>query len=630
MAKASKRKSKKKSSTGDGGFERLDDFLLNNIEDAPDFRDFRYQPALVRLAGKIPPPKDQTVLNQGQEGACTGFGLATVINLLLSRSGSDRKVSARMLYEMAKKFDEWEGEDYSGSSCRGAILGWHGMGVCSDKLAPYRVPDPSWALKVKQAKDGRKTTLGAYYRVGKRLSDYHAALNEVGALYASARVHEGWEKSAVRQGKIPYKSAPMGGHAFAIIGYNESGFWVQNSWGKSWGKNGVALWSYEDWLDNVRDAWVVRLALSTPQIWHLTPTTSDRRGTEEGLFQRSPKRAEIVGHFVHIDDGDFDAKGKYWADLTTVRQTAELVAKSDSYDHLLLYAHGGLNRIKSSASRIVAMKEVFKDNRIYPFHFMYDTGLLEEIKDVVLGKKQEVEQRAGGFTDFTDKLVEKATRQAGRAIWREMKRGARKPFEPGRAGSETINAFLEAFAAPGAKPKKLHIVGHSTGAILLAALLQALGRLPNAPRIHSCLLLAPACTHEVFKTVYRPLLRQRDAGKFGIDRMAIYGLEGDLELDDTVTPLYRKSLLYLVSNAFEEEPGERILGMQIFNRFLRKLPGAPVFRIEASDGKITGSSKNASKTHGGFDNDVPTMNDILRSVLRAAPTREFTKSDLKY
>ena len=28
-----------------------------------------------------------------------------------------------MLYEMAKKYDEWEGEDYVGSSARGAIKG---------------------------------------------------------------------------------------------------------------------------------------------------------------------------------------------------------------------------------------------------------------------------------------------------------------------------------------------------------------------------------------------------------------------------------------------------------------------------------------------------------------------------
>lgn len=618
--------------TSDESFARVNGYLLNAVEDTLDFRDFCYQPALVQLEDSIPPPavEERNVLDQGKEGACTGFGLAALINMLLKRNGRERKVSPRMLYEMAKKFDQWEGEGYSGSSCRGAIRGWHSMGACSEELAPYVASEKNWSLGIDQALDARATTLGAYYRVNKRLSDFHAALNEVGALYVSASVHEGWQRGNVKNGRIPFKSGSIGGHAFAIVGYNQDGFWVQNSWGPSWGDDGVALWTYEDWLENVRDAWVGRLGVSTPQIWHLSPTAPDQQGLEEGLSKRSPKRGEIVGHFVHLDDGNFDDKGKYWADLTTVKQTAELVATSEKYDHLLLYAHGGLNSIKASARRIAAMKEVFKDNRIYPFHFMYDTGLLEEIKDVVLGKKDDVEERAGGFTDFTDKLIEHSTRPAGRAIWREMKRGAQTPFAANRAGTQTIQAFLDAFAQPGATPKKIHLVGHSTGAILLASLLEALASLENSPRVQNCMLMAPACTHTVFNQVYRPMLNERDGSKFGIGRMVIYNMNERLELDDTVTPLYRKSLLYLVSNAFEEEKGDRILGMQLFRRYLGRLPKSPTFRIIESDGESTNSTKTASKTHGGFDNDVDTMNDVLKSVLRTAPMRPFDKKDLKY
>jgi hypothetical protein len=617
-------------------FKDIDGYLLNAVDDATDFRDLAYQPALLQLKEVYEPPKNITPLDQGQEGACTGFGLAAVINQqLILREEKGRKVSPRMLYEMAKKYDEWEGEDYAGSSCRGAIRGWNSMGACSDKLAPYEADQQDWELGIKQAKDARATTLGAYYRVKKRLSDFHAAINEAGALYVSARVHDGWQGSAIRnntseENTIPFNSGSIGGHAFAVVGYNSKGFWVQNSWGPGWGKNGIALWTYEDWLENIRDAWVVRLAISTPQIWHLTPVISSQQGTEEGLFKRSPKRAEIVGHFVHLDDGDFDNKGRYWTDLSTIRQTAELVATSEKYDHLLLYAHGGLNNIKASARRIVAMKEVFKKNRIYPFHFMYDTGLLEEIKDIIKGKKGEVEARAGGLTDWTDKLIEKATRLPGRAIWREMKKGAIKPFEPDRAGTQTISAFLEALAQPGARPKKLHMVGHSTGAILLAALLDALGRLNNPPRVQTCQLLAPACTHDTFNEVYKPLLQVRDTSSYGIGRMTLYNLEDRLELDDTVTPLYRKSLLYLVSNAFEEELQENILGMQHFEQYLRNLPGSRIFRIHNSNGPVAGSPKTASKTHGGFDNDVDTMNSVLKSVLGVDPVREFTKDDLKY
>ena len=47
------------------------------------------------------------------------------------------EVSPRMLYNMARRYDEWPGENYSGSSARGAMKGWHKHGVCSRKHWVY-------------------------------------------------------------------------------------------------------------------------------------------------------------------------------------------------------------------------------------------------------------------------------------------------------------------------------------------------------------------------------------------------------------------------------------------------------------------------------------------------------------
>ena len=109
------------------------------------------------------------------------------------------------------------------------------------------------------------------------------------------------------------RDGTMGGHAFAIIGYDQRGFWVQNSWGRGWGLGGRALWTYEDWQQNITDAWVLRLALSTPQVWHLPHEGGSDAGRAQGLFKKSPTRAEIAGHFVHIDDGKFHDNGRYWS-----------------------------------------------------------------------------------------------------------------------------------------------------------------------------------------------------------------------------------------------------------------------------------------------------------------------------
>ncbi len=43
-----------------------------------------------------------------------------------------------------------------------------------------------------------------------------------------------------------------------------------------------------------------------------------------------------------------------------------------------------------------------------------------------------------------------------------------------------------------------------------------------------------------------------------------------------------------------------------------------------------GEPRSFSTSHGGFDNDTQTMNDVLRSILSAAPTRPFTEAELYF
>jgi len=614
-------------------FKTKNGYVLNAQQDVPDLRDWPYEPTLRQLRRYLRPPSDLMILDQKSEGACTGFGLAAVINYLNQERGENMRVSPRMLYEMAKRHDKWPGEQYAGSSCRGAIKGWYNMGVCRDSKWKYKPGHPG-ALTVVRAKDARENTIGAYYRIQPRVSDFHAALNEAGAIYCSAKVHTGWEKPDRRNGVIPYENEhPTGGHAFAIVGYNSKGFWVQNSWSKRWGKSGLGLWLYEDWHQNLRDAWVFSLALSTPQIWHLRDVGQKNRS---GLaLKPSPPRSEIAGHFIHVDDGHFHAQGRYWSTAEDVRTTAQSLANSpkSKYQHLLLYAHGGLNSPKASARRICAMKKTFKANGIYPYHFMYDTGILEELKDVIFRRKQETEERAGGISDWTDRLLEWATRIPGRALWREMKAGAELPFLPQRAGTQTLKIFLDELAKADTTHLKVHFVGHSTGGILLAYLLEAMEELAPSLRIETCTLLAPACSVDLFRSHYYPYLAA-PAGDFGINSMQVFNLTDQLELDDHVGQVYRKSLLYLVSRAFEEDTPEAILGMQKHaNQLLTEPPVQDLgdaFKIHYSQGM--GTPVTASSSHGGFDNDVTTMNSVLTSILGKEPAdgKRFTREILDY
>ena len=172
-------------------------------------------------------------------------------------------------------------------------------------------------------------------------------------------------------------------------------------------------------------------------------------------------------------------------------------------------------------------------------------------------------------------------------------------------------------------------MGHSTGGILHAHLLEALAARKTKLRLASVSLLAPAATVELFKSAYLPRLT---TGTFGVDEMHVYNLTNEVELDDNVGMVYRKSLLYLVSRSFEEQidPAESLLGMQRYSQELEKLQPKSLY-FHYSDGRVNGRTRTASTSHGGFDNDPYTMNDVLKTVLnKPSVPHPFTKETLQY
>ena len=48
----------------------------------------------------------------------------------------------------------------------------------------------------------------------------------------------------------------QGGHAVAIVGYNEDGFIIRNSWGRSYGDNGYSIIPYDD-FNKFMEIWTI-------------------------------------------------------------------------------------------------------------------------------------------------------------------------------------------------------------------------------------------------------------------------------------------------------------------------------------------------------------------------------------
>jgi len=72
--------------------------ILDAFPDRIDLRNWAYQPALIGLPDTLANCAEvPLILDQGNEGACTGFALSAVINLLLARRGIKR-VPARACF----------------------------------------------------------------------------------------------------------------------------------------------------------------------------------------------------------------------------------------------------------------------------------------------------------------------------------------------------------------------------------------------------------------------------------------------------------------------------------------------------------------------------------------------------
>ena len=241
------------------------------------------------------PHDARPVTHQGDTNACTGFALATVIEYLLDRGRRPvEPISGFMLYDMARRYDEWQDDEADeGLSLRGALKGWSRHGASAARLwkalkmpkAASRPDDDWWH-------DAVKRPLGTYYRIKPdAIGDMHIALSEAGVVYASAMTHGGWDALHGEAASTPPVSPddlPLidcrqgledGGHAFAIVGYTEKGFIVQNSWGTSWGRGGFAILSYADWRQNAMDCWVVQLGVVTTEHQHVARAATLRLET---------------------------------------------------------------------------------------------------------------------------------------------------------------------------------------------------------------------------------------------------------------------------------------------------------------------------------------------------------------
>jgi hypothetical protein len=294
---------------------------------------------------------------------------------------------------------------------------------------------------------------------------------------------------------------------------------------------------------------------------------------------------------------------------------------------VMVWAHGGL--ISEKDGLAIARKHLnfWKKNGIYPIYVVWETGLFETLGELLRDLLPSGRAARNLFSDnISDPLIERFARLAGgEKIWSGMKRNAELGATP-QGGATKLAQELQSFVRRHANDTKVHCSGHSAGSIFHAHFLPVAFS-EGLPQVESLHLLAPAIRVDAFKSRLMKLVGDK------IKHLSLYTMVKEKELDDHCAHAYRKSLLYLIHHSLEKDRRAEILGLEESLRRDRAVSellglggkisrmGDVVFSPSLSE---DGTFASRSTSHGGFDDDAPTMNSVAMRLLGLQ-----TKNELK-
>ncbi|WP_146037323.1 caspase family protein [Novosphingobium guangzhouense] len=337
---------------------------------------------------------------------------------------------------------------------------------------------------------------------------------------------------------------------------------------------------------------------------------------DPGAFTGAPEQLrELALHVVNLRKGVLSDDGIMTTDAADIDDmVASIAAKVGQGYRPMLYAHGGLTDERSGLASAWAYHRWWMAHGIYPVYFIWETGGLETFWQIVEGERRRGQMGARAvprdiYDYTTDPAVELIGGRIGTLLWNAMKDSARRGSEAGT--SETgggARLFAQKLGAALSDATEIFAVGHSAGSIFHAHFLPVL--CDAGLQVSQLHLLAPAITNALFAPTLGKLIAQ---GKIG--DATLFAMTRQAERADNCANIYRKSLLYLVSRAFEGKKETPILGMEDFIRVdpaVKQAFGDDVILSPTSGAAPTMAS--GSQSHGGFDNDVATIENIVRRM----------------
>lgn len=195
-----------------------------------------------------------TIRDQGSEGATVGFSVAYALQAEIKKKfNRSAEISARGLYVMAKKYDEFEGENYEGTSVTGALKAARTAGAYLESQWPYHGSAPNPAVKAPYRITGHKD-------LGTNLEAIVQALKSGKIPIATLTITSDFDNPS-EDGRVIVRTPlkELGGHSMAIVGFDQekAEFKLANMWGTKWGARGFAVLRDTDLKKILQNALVI-------------------------------------------------------------------------------------------------------------------------------------------------------------------------------------------------------------------------------------------------------------------------------------------------------------------------------------------------------------------------------------
>jgi len=217
------------------------------IPSPKDVRDFKITDLPLEAAATLPPrylawtnANKPVVLNQGNTPMCVAYSNSATRQFQeFVDKGTRFDFNEAWLYKQCKAIDGIP--NTAGTYIRAA------MKIMKDKGFP--------TVRYSDGRDAPKHKISAYYAVPVTVNDIKRSVKTYGPVNIGSQWFKSW-LTPMAGGRLPAPDVTVGGHATVIWGWDDTlgCFYVRNSWGSNWGRNGDFLLPYS-YIKYIFESW---------------------------------------------------------------------------------------------------------------------------------------------------------------------------------------------------------------------------------------------------------------------------------------------------------------------------------------------------------------------------------------